>query len=314
MTEPRSLADDPEGFRALCERAPELGYSAAVAEKDYWATRVLRAAVATGAELVFKGGTSLSKAYGIIERFSEDIDLIVVVDSGMGSNARKRFLRGIADASADATGLSWAREAEGTGFCNARLTYDTPYSVTPPLTSGVLLEMGTRGGPEPAEVRSIKPLLADAAEFVEPGSSAEYPDLGSFDVTTLHPARTLAEKLAFLHHRASQGDLEALERGARHLYDVAMVLRHGPMVEALSTTQRVSDLMADIDGRSDAAGWGYTTRPADGFASSPAFAQADDVSNALRRGYELVVRDLVWGDAPKFDDVLATVEASRQLI
>ena len=50
-------------------------------EKDYWATEVLRSATAPLSgidDLVFKGGTSFSKAYGIIKRFSEDIDVLVV--------------------------------------------------------------------------------------------------------------------------------------------------------------------------------------------------------------------------------------------
>jgi hypothetical protein len=53
--------------------------SARIYEKDFYVTAALRAVIAAhGAEMVFKGGTSLSKAYGLIDRFSEDIDLLVV--------------------------------------------------------------------------------------------------------------------------------------------------------------------------------------------------------------------------------------------
>ncbi|MGH8997927.1 MAG: nucleotidyl transferase AbiEii/AbiGii toxin family protein [Acidimicrobiia bacterium] len=58
--------------------ADETGIPAAHVEKDFWVTEVLRGvvagAVASKVVMVFKGGTSLSKAYGIIERFSEDVD------------------------------------------------------------------------------------------------------------------------------------------------------------------------------------------------------------------------------------------------
>jgi hypothetical protein len=75
--------------------------------------------------------------------------------------------------------------------------------------------------------------MADVAEEQEQGSSFDYADLEAFEVTVLSPHRTLAEKLAFLHHRATQGDAEALQRGARHLYDVAMILRHEESCMAL---------------------------------------------------------------------------------
>lgn len=62
------------------EAAARLGMTPAVVEKDFWVTWVLDRLFATPTLahlLVFKGGTSLSKVYGLIERFSEDVDLIL---------------------------------------------------------------------------------------------------------------------------------------------------------------------------------------------------------------------------------------------
>lgn len=76
------LREDPDAFDALRDRTSErLKVDPGAIEKDYWVTEVLRSAVAPFVgvdDLVFKGGTSLSKAYGIIERFSEDIVVLVV--------------------------------------------------------------------------------------------------------------------------------------------------------------------------------------------------------------------------------------------
>jgi predicted nucleotidyltransferase component of viral defense system len=93
------LRDTPAEFEALRDSTSErLGVDRGAVEKDFWATEVLRSACSldVGVEgVVFKGGTSLSKAFGLIERFSEDVDLLVV--TAATGNALKRALRGVAE-------------------------------------------------------------------------------------------------------------------------------------------------------------------------------------------------------------------------
>jgi hypothetical protein len=57
--------------------ARSTGIAAALIEKDYWVTHTLWAIQRTGLDIWFKGGTSLSKGFGLIQRFSEDLDLMV---------------------------------------------------------------------------------------------------------------------------------------------------------------------------------------------------------------------------------------------
>ncbi len=83
------LRSDPDSLDALvATTADALGIDAACVEKDFWVIEVLRAATREVTVLakdvrehpvqtIFKGGTSLSRAYGLIERFSEDVDLLV---------------------------------------------------------------------------------------------------------------------------------------------------------------------------------------------------------------------------------------------
>ena len=63
----------------LIEVSNEKGYPANVVEKDWWVTLALKAVFDTpwASQLVFKGGTSLSKSWNLIERFSEDVDLVM---------------------------------------------------------------------------------------------------------------------------------------------------------------------------------------------------------------------------------------------
>lgn len=204
------------------------GTSPGIAEKDYWATEVLRATtcpVEGCSEQVFKGGTSLSKGFGIIERFSEDVDLLVV--TSLTGNALKRTLRSVAQDASQVLHINYEREREGRGYLNARFHYSarTDSSV---LSEGVLLETGCRGGPIPNKVCSIRSFMSEVADETDSGSSADYDDLAPFELTVLAPERTLAEKLAFLHHRASVRELTQLKGGVRHLYDVYRLLGYEP--------------------------------------------------------------------------------------
>lgn len=141
------LRESPAEFEALRDTTSErLGVDRGAVEKDYWATEVLRSACSRdlGVDgMVFKGGTSLSKAFQLIERFSEDVDLLIVTTAA--AKALKRALREVADRVSTDLGIGHDREAEGRGYLNARFAYPTATPV-PFLTSGVLLEMDREAG------------------------------------------------------------------------------------------------------------------------------------------------------------------------
>ncbi len=75
-----NLHESPSLFsEAIRTTAQQMGILDIYVEKDYWVTKALHLIISDpiGTEVVFKGGTALSKCYGLIERFSEDIDLVV---------------------------------------------------------------------------------------------------------------------------------------------------------------------------------------------------------------------------------------------
>lgn len=307
------LRENPDAFDALRDRTAErLHVDPGAIEKDYWVTEVLRSAAAplVGVDdLVFKGGTSLSKAHGIIERFSEDIDVLVVCQQT--GHALKRLLRAIADRASNDLGVKNLKENEGTGFLNARYSYPVK-RVVGFLNPGVLLEMGSRGGSSPNEQLPIRSMMSQVAGETDRTAVEDYADLAVFQVTVLAPERTLAEKLAFLHCRSTVGDHDALRRGARHLYDSAMLLRCDRVTGALADGGIV-DLMVDIDQRSKAAGWPFTPRPESGFATSVAFGGDEAVTASLRDGYTQLA-NLVWGDPPTYDEAIDVVRSNAYLL
>ena len=94
------LHEDRETFRDLIEQvADKSGRTAIVVEKDYYVTLILKLLSEKLEQCVFKGGTSLSKGFHVIDRFSEDID--ITFDEHIGESRRKKLknvvLKGISE-------------------------------------------------------------------------------------------------------------------------------------------------------------------------------------------------------------------------
>ena len=204
------------------------------------------------APIIFKGGTSLSKAYRAIRRFSEDIDLSLnrkafgFVDKSdpMHAQSRKKaekLLKELDDAVADyletelmpdlredfrsvigpEDGSSpWTiKQVNGTGhvwsfsYPASNITQREGAYIRP----YVLLEFGARSEHEPREDRVIRPYAAESlpGEFAVPDCT----------VTTLVIERTFWEKVTLLHATASGGTEKLRPRMARHYYDVFMLMQ-----------------------------------------------------------------------------------------
>lgn len=85
-----NLHHDKEAFEELLIGASnELAIPTNIIEKDYYVTIVLKSLAEKLDNMVFKGGTSLTKCYQLLDRFSEDIDISYTAESGMPGEARK---------------------------------------------------------------------------------------------------------------------------------------------------------------------------------------------------------------------------------
>lgn len=266
---------------------------------------------------LFKGGTSLSKGYRIIERFSEDIDILVVPLAGASNRQREAHLRAITGAVAAYLGLPWEEaRAPGRGRNASRGDY-IRYEprIHAPLRIGigsgaVLLETGYSAGHEPAEMVRTTPLLCEPLG-IDPNS---YEDTQPFDLRALEPIRTLIEKLFALHHIATlwtQGDVRDQDRFGRHYYDVYRLLEHPQTVRRLHQDREdFGQLVAEVERLSDLHFGGTTPRPQAGFAASPACSP--DRGSELRRwleakfkeGLDLLPRQAA---APSFGQVVQRV-------
>ena len=92
------LHNDKELFEQLILRTSEaLGIKAEIVEKDYYVTLFLKELVSVSPSIIFKGGTSLSKCYHLIDRFSEDIDLNIETETKPSESRRKQLKSNIVE-------------------------------------------------------------------------------------------------------------------------------------------------------------------------------------------------------------------------
>lgn len=230
------LADRRDFRDAIAAAAGALRIPEPIVEKDYWVTQALRAARESHPDdWIFKGGTSLSKGYRLIQRFSEDID-VLVLSRNRGATARDRAMKDIATSAATSlrlTGLPPSVTADR----GVHRTYELPYArlagSSEAIRPTVLLEMGIRGGPTPNELREITTLIASSGIL----APADFDDLAPFEVPVLHPGRTLVEKLLLVGDTAAKlrtGEIGAVPAGfGRHLYDIHELLGADHVIEFL---------------------------------------------------------------------------------
>jgi predicted nucleotidyltransferase component of viral defense system len=309
------LREQPDDLAALVSRTSEAtGIPAAFIEKDFWVVELLRSVSAPleGAHAVFKGGTSLSKAYGLIDRFSEDVDILLVAD-GASAGQRDRLLKAVCERAERDLALAADLVFSTRGVVrNVRFKY-RPSQRDRRISEGVLLEMGIRGNPDPHEDRPLRSYVAAHAVDVLEVDEAEFHEFTPFTVTVLRPERTLVEKLSLLHHLETLHPeaIAASDKG-RHLYDIYHLLGDESTLSAIRKGY-VAAAAADAEARSAANGWDYTQRPADGYAASAAFDPAGAKAAAMRVAYERV-RPLVFGAFPAFEEVVEQVRAQAALL
>ncbi|MBA3741510.1 nucleotidyl transferase AbiEii/AbiGii toxin family protein [Sporichthya sp.] len=317
---PVALVTDPDAVAALSASvADQIGIPAEHVEKDFWVTEVLRgvtrAAQAAGVEVVFKGGTSLSKAFSLIQRFSEDVDILVILSTDHSAGARDRILKGLIDGAVRATTLDAKPVPEATSKGakrGARFHYrPRPDTTLGGLSSGVFLELGSRGGGLPSTPTAVASLLAQhAANQIEGTPEAE-----PVHVRVLAPCRTLVEKLVLLHTAHTSPDPKAAIRGARHYYDVHQLLAR-PEIVADIGEHGIAILARDVCTYSHAADMPARPRPTGGFAASPAFTDSPHLAAARAEYDQRVLAQLVWPTAnrPSFDACMEAVHRSRELL
>ena len=212
--------------------ATDRGIPAIYVEKDYWVTHVLKRLSESEFReaVVFKGGTSLSKAHGIIERFSEDIDLALRVGDDVGDAKRRTLMRAIeAAASKDLTyQKGHPQESKHGRFRKTAYAFPPRSDVAAlgQVSDVLLMELNSFANPEPSASMPITSLIHDFLVDIGRTDLIGQHELGPFPVMVLRVERTLCEKIMGLVRAGHEADpLAEFRRRIRHVYDIVMIMR-----------------------------------------------------------------------------------------
>ena len=250
------LFEHPDFEQAILqatEHFREQGLRAAIIEKDYYVTEALRIiSVAAPGQVIFKGGTSLSKGWGLIERFSEDVDIFLdptAFDPELGKNAIDRELKKLRDAIAAHPALTFvAKESQTIGGFgrNDRFEYVQKFAGTGDIRNRVLVEAGSASGREPTERIRLQSYVGQYLQ--ETGVSLGADDEGPFEMRLLHFRRTFVEKMFAIHGKVDAYQETGREIGgyARHYYDL-FCLAERPEVPAMLRSEECATIKADYD-------------------------------------------------------------------
>jgi hypothetical protein len=324
----------PEDERRLYiqEAATRRNLSPLLLEKDFWVSWLLGVLFESefGASLVFKGGTSLAKVFGVIDRFSEDIDLSVapqflnLPEAGRSRNQANKWMNKAEEACGAAVRdtirpaleraieavlgertLPWLEYLIDPHTNSPILLFHYP-SAQPPgfeyLIRAVKLEFGSLTDQRPTGRHPIRPWLAEVLP-------AAFPDW-ECHVVALEVERTFWEKATILHAEYYRPtDKQTPDRFSRHYADTASLARHPTAGKAAER----HDLMARVaawKGQFFGSSWSRYDQAKPGtFRLVPPLVRQD----ALRRDYH-AMRDMYMSPPPGFNDILATLQALEDKI
>lgn len=295
-------------------------------EKDWWVTLVLKALFQSvyAEHLVFKGGTSLSKGYKLINRFSEDIDIALAPEAfGMEyeANPTTSYISRLRRKGFAFTNSQLAKELsiqlQALQVPSSAFTIEaepSPPNQTPPdpqslyvkytslydpnkyIADQVKIEVSVRSLRTPFTTRPIQSILS---EFFPNKAYEEKP----FEISIVEPRKTFLEKAFLLHEEFSKTDKTKIrtERMSRHFYDLAIIMNTKVAKDALDDHDLYDSLITHRERYINATWANYSTLP----HPTISFLLPEDFLAAYKKDYEEMLENMIHGEgAPSFDELL----------
>lgn len=207
-------------------------------EKDYWITLVLSRLAKSKYvdESVFKGGTSLSKGYNLIERFSEDVDIAIINDKGKTGNEIKTIIRTIEkEITPDLTELQMdGVTSKGSRFRKSVFEYITTEKGN--ANNKLIVEINSFANPFPYQRLTIQSMVFDFLMQTSNEKYIEQYNLQSFEVNVLSKEQTLLEKMvSLIRFSFKENTVESISEKIRHFYDLYYLMKNPECIEFVAS-------------------------------------------------------------------------------
>lgn len=316
------LHDNPKLFTdTVLATAEYFSISPAYIEKDYWITNTLRRlSLNPNAEkVVFKGGTSLSKAYNLVDRFSEDIDIAVIDAKSFNGNQLKTLIKKVAkDMTTDLEEIQIdGVTSKGSRFYKAVYTYPDilkPKTKSAISSGNLLVEINSFANPYPYEAKSITSFMEVFLNKTGNQDLIEEYNLQPFEVNVLDKRRTMIEKLvSLIRFSFSENSVVAIASKIRHFYDLYFLANDPECAEYLNSSDFKKDFnelyLHDQEMFAEPVSWvGKAVK------QSPLITDFPTLWAKLRDTYNTELSQLAFSQIPEEKDVAKVFIEIRQAI
>jgi hypothetical protein len=295
----------------------EHGLRESLIEKDYYVTETLRViASMDDTEVIFKGGTSLSKGWNLIQRFSEDIDMFVQLD-GLGSKAVNTKLKKLMNCVTNNAPLVFLPQKSNTSGGQGRndcLAYDQKFGGVGEVEGSIRLETGIASGREPTELVQLQSFVGKYLQDTQITLGCD--NEGVFKMQLMHFRRTFVEKLFAIHKKVELYRKEGIPVGthARHYYDLYQLSKRQEVLDMLLTAE-YGEIKEDYERVSIKYFESHYVRPSNmSFAESCAIFPRGELSEILGKEYEDQCLMLCYGKYPSWVSVLERFKELRSIL
>lgn len=315
-------------INAYIQIAEKTGMSTFAVEKDWWVVQALAIVFEMEIEkhLVFKGGTSLSKAWGLIDRFSEDIDLAIDrsffgFEGDLSKNQRTNLRKDTNTYISEIFYPELERKFQEKGLMDVELKIAEaessdqdpriieiyyPHVIEPPgyLQPKVQLEIGGRSLRDPYSIKTFSSLVDEHypdKEFVQ----------AAISIPSVNPERTLIEKI-FLLHEEFQRPSEKIRvaRLSRHLYDIYQLSRTEFAEKAIANKELYETIVTHRHLFTRIGGINYNLHQPQYINPLP----PPDFVDAWKADYKTMQEQMIYGDSPGFDVMIEEIKAFVAII
>ncbi len=315
-----NLHKNTELFKdAILAASQRFGIPEIYIEKDYWVTLALHEIFHSrqANQIVFKGGTCLSKCHQLIQRFSEDVDLVVLSHEGETDNQLKKKIRQI---SKIVEGVM--PEVQIKGLTNKKGNIRKTAHRYSRLFTGsfgqareqLVIEATWLGNHEPFTVENVGSYILDLMQLTGQEVLIEEYGMQQFEVQALSIERTFCEKIMSLVRFSRMEDPNAaLSNKIRHIYDLCLMLKNNSIDSFFNSNDFFNMLIKvgndDFISYKNNNEW-LKVHP----GSAVIFKAPEIVWGRIRTTYRTIFKDLVIGDLPEEEDLIATLRRIEKRI
>jgi len=281
-------------------------------EKDYWVTFALHLVFNSpfSEDVIFKGGTALAKCFGLIERFSEDIDLVVLRRDGETDNQLKTKLKGISKlvgAVLPEIQVNTITRKRGMHRKTAHSYQKVYVGEFGQIRDYIVLESGWLGYPYPNVSGMVSSFIYDAIRADDPQNIVGLYRLSPFEVKALEPNKTFCEKImSLVRFSYSDNPISDLALKVRHTYDLHQLLKNERIMDFFKSKNFDATLIQvaeeDMLSFKNNKEW-IRNHPNE----SLIFREPTSTWSLVKEAYLGKFKGQIFGDYPKPDEILATL-------